>query len=256
MSLRNRALLVAVALAMFVCPGIRAAELERDPGRRATFTGQRVSGRSRHLPVAESRRDPCQSARDRARRPARRGRVSQGQAAKRADTVHELSTPTCEIGSRICDRAHVATLRPRRPRRRQPHRRRQAQQLPLHPLPRRQHRPRPRRPIVRQRQRRRQPGDSGRDRDRRSPAEHAQLRDGTGRGSLRGHVDQRRQHRWPCGDSSRRRFSRCRDGGRGRDADQPHCQDDGELRSGDGERPFVSDSRHGHAGDRGRRYQG
>ena len=71
------------------------------------------------------------------------------------------------------------------------------------------------------------------------------------------HDARRRQRRRPRGDSGRRRSMRGVV-----TAVEPAtrtnrtAQDDGELRSGHGERPLLSDSRHGDAGDRRRRHQG
>ncbi len=89
-------------------------------------------------------------------------------------------------------------------------------------------------------------GDSGRHRNRRSAPEHAQLRDRTGRGSLRSHDCGGCHRRWARRDSVRFSRSRRRDGSRAGDTHQPHGEDDGQLRSGHRERPLVSDSRNGH----------
>ena len=64
------------------------------------------------------------------------------------------------------------------------------------------------------------------------------------------------EHRRPHRDSRRLGDARRRHGRRAGDAHQPHREDDGQLRSGHGQRPRVSDARHRDAGDRGRRHQG
>ena len=93
-------------------------------------------------------------------------------------------------------------------------------------------------------------------RDGRAAAEQPELGHGAGRGSVRRHHARRPQRRRPHGDPRRLGDARRRHGGRAGDADQPHREDDGQLRSGDGQRPRLSDARHGDAGDRGRRHQG
>ncbi len=220
------AVAAAVLVAALTAPA--AAQGADHRGRRAASPGQRLPGRARREPAAQSGLRTRHTTPDRAGRAGRRGDLPAGEAAQGA---------------------HARAQRV--------HRRRVAHRGRAHPRPQRRQRVRDAGPGAGSGSGAAagpgsrppgshgdEPGDSSRHRARRPLVERPQLGNGEGRGPLRGDHAGGPGDRRPHAGAGWRRHARRGQRRRAGDAHQPHREDDGELRPDHVRRPHLSDARH------------